>query len=526
MFGKFDMRHRSKKGVSLVFVIAVAIALVIFSAALFAAASRSLDLTGRSVDDRQTYLTAKSAVEYAKAAAYSEAQGGSLADFAVKAGKNGFQKFIPAAGTDVDSLLNGTTYCAVCKNSGGNVNVKAKVKDSNSQRYRLMNFTFHIEFPTISGYLATGTQYKDNKFLHENGMFAPDGASDFPVLIQQKMEPSGNANSLQAPEIYFMKGIDFGGQRGDAGTQVDLQADFIYFGGNVTSGNSGHELYISVFSASDGILWFDNVDVTPSDDLTERVHMNGVYKYTSDIGNLLSTPELNKLKANPAQPSDYAVYSSRVAYYKKNANNIVSGETPNHGGIGWTADGRLLGADQVSSCSDQSGKDVYLYVDKDKEKANQAWTGNITYTAKTVALYYNGDSSNPFVVRDTKAFKADTVWLNEQSGDGPPEDDTDSDDNFQLKALDTNSHLYVYSTDGKSPVKIILPHALKVLDKNGNEKYQVINSSNDPANPSSYTYTVPSGTDLLNASASAFTFGGSGGGGGGFTISGGTYKEP
>ena len=96
---------RSKKGISLVFVIVVVMALMILSAMLFSAASHSLSMTGQSTDGRQAYLTAKSAVEYAKTTAYDLAAADRLAAFAVGHDADGkFQQDTGVAPAAVASL--------------------------------------------------------------------------------------------------------------------------------------------------------------------------------------------------------------------------------------------------------------------------------------------------------------------------------------------------------------------------------------------------------------------------------------
>ena len=58
---------RSKKGAAMALVIVMTTAMLILVAALLAAANFNVDYTSRGVQGRQAYLSAKSAVEYARA---------------------------------------------------------------------------------------------------------------------------------------------------------------------------------------------------------------------------------------------------------------------------------------------------------------------------------------------------------------------------------------------------------------------------------------------------------------------------
>ncbi len=111
---------RNKKGISLAIVIVVVMALMIFSAMLFSAASHSLSMTGESTDGRQAYLTAKSAIEFSKTTAFNLAKADNLKPFAVTIGADG--SFAQDAGVSPDSVaglnLDGTKDCAKCWNTG------------------------------------------------------------------------------------------------------------------------------------------------------------------------------------------------------------------------------------------------------------------------------------------------------------------------------------------------------------------------------------------------------------------------
>lgn len=207
--------RKSKKGVTLVFVIVVVLALLIFSAVIFSASAHSLDLTGKSVDDRQTYLTAKSAIEYARTIVYQQAKSGSLKDFAVKPGENGNQ-FAAETGSVTSDQFDGVHVYAACTSTGGNVKISAKVRDKNSDRYQKLSYTFTINWNSTLGlpasdFFACGVKYGSQQVF--NCGFWPQmryqgqtTTSIYPVVENLPLagQPGGGTVLVTAPEILLM----------------------------------------------------------------------------------------------------------------------------------------------------------------------------------------------------------------------------------------------------------------------------------------------------------------------------------
>jgi hypothetical protein len=202
---------QSKKGISLAFVIVVVMALMIFSAMLFSAASHSLNMTGTSTEGRQAYLTAKSAIEYAKTLAYDKAKsGGKLVPFSVGHDADGNYAELAAA-----TAPNGTDCYAECTNPGGdgkNWKILAKVKYQNSGQYRQLAYTFTLNWNAsvslpASDFLACGIGYGSQRVFDNSG-FWPEmksiTASDYPIVEGLPIAVNANPTSVTAPEILLM----------------------------------------------------------------------------------------------------------------------------------------------------------------------------------------------------------------------------------------------------------------------------------------------------------------------------------
>ncbi len=229
-------------------------------------------------------------------------------------------------------------------------------------------------------------------------------------------------------------------------------------------------------------------------------------------------------------------FPAKIAYYEANAGKIVSSE--NSGGVGWTSEGKMS-----TNPSDQTGNDVYLYTTKDHYNDDlRNLHSPVTYKARSIVMQYLGDQYSPFTIpNQTVTFQTGTFWLNGQGTDGYPEDFLGGNDMPAIQASNSGSHFIVQSPDGDgSPVKLILPHGLVVKDSNGNTVYKFdtrVQSSYDANNSSTFTFTVPSETDLLSLRNSAVdnahdtgkltrvpAGSGGSGGAGGFTITPGTYS--
>lgn len=537
--------RKNKRGVTLAIVMVIAMALLIFSSALFAAASHNLDLTGRSVDGRQAYLTAKSAIEYAKTVVYRQAKSGSLQSFSVKPGAADGLFAEGAAGGPPD----GVSVLAACTVSGEDVKISAKVKNKNSDGYQKLDYRFTVvfhpatglsPFDSINNYVAAGQRYGNYWFLNSGNVLS--GAdSKYPAAFQPEISTN---QPFAAPEMYFLnKGTSFQMQGG--GTfSCTLDSNVIYFNGAVRSGGNAPDSVqnlklenskfdtLNLHNGFAGIVWFYNTTIYYKD-RSYRVE-DGPYYFRAgtdlfDFGSF----QTNLVQVGDGDfdsvPALKAIrLKQKIAYYQTNNGKIQSSE--GEGGVGWTSQGKMN-----SNPAPQPESDVFIYTDKNTYHGDWQKGFTATYAARNISLFYLGEQDSPFTVpqNGSVTFQAATFWLNGQSEDGSPTDDRDDDDVPTLKAS-SGSHFILASPDG-SDMKLLLPHGLVVEGNNGT--YRIDTKSfpgYNPNDPSTFAFTVKSGTDLFSLRTSTFqnsirqitgVSGGGSGGTGGFTVSGGVYSK-
>lgn len=272
---------RSKKGISLAFVIVVVLALMILSGMLFSAASHSLSMTGDSTDGRQAYLTAKSAIEYAKTVAFGKAKTTGLAPFSVGPDGGGYKEI-------ADAAPDGTTAYAECANPGGDGKtwkILAKVKYKNADKYRQLAYSFTltknaapVNLPA-SDFLACGVNYGSEKILAMDGywfcLYGIDQrkSASYPVVETLPLVSKKDAGRgyLKAPEIILLGDNGSGNFDAPAGkycltsedTSAELHSGFIaiendIYGHSYDNGNDKAHLYLysDEDTAASGIIYF------------------------------------------------------------------------------------------------------------------------------------------------------------------------------------------------------------------------------------------------------------------------------
>lgn len=515
--------RNGKKGVSLAYVIIAAMVLLVLSGVLAAAAGRNMGLTAVSTQSRQAYLTVKSAVEFAKGEAYRRAQAGEPDDFSVRPDGSLFK-----AG-EAKGKPDGKTVYALCTmKADGLVTVSGKVSYGNAGRSRSLGCSFRLtedEEPVsgvgaVNGFVAVGGAYGGNKFMNGEAQFGPYGKSEYPVLLKKPIQISGSSNALEAPSIFFMGGessgttLDF--SVSDA--ELSLQTEFVYISGTVNGKkDGGNQTKRSQFHLtgkrdnrdSDSFIyvWFENATVNLEN--VGKKTLNGLYRFPesgADLFDFASYP-------TPVDGSEwdlYRYYSGVVSYFKQEKTNMLSGASQN-GGIDWSTDGKFS-----RSPSQRNGRDVFLYGDSlyDDDNYHSDPNTSVKYTARSIVFQYIGTKDEPFIVPKV-TFQADTLWLNGQSEDGPPDADNDGDDVFAVRQDSSVSKFIFKSSDGQKPVTLYLPHGMSVRNSGGNELYAL----------GTGTYEVKSGTDIfkLNEASQKDAFtkisdkigGGSGGGSGG-----------
>lgn len=559
---------KSKKGLSLVVVIVSVMALIIFSSIIFTASARSLSMTGISTDSRQTYLKAKSAIQYTHMLVCEKAKkNGSLTEFSVGPDGDSYKELPTSCSPD------GTKCYAQCKNvSGSQWKISALVKGKNSGKMQKLNYTFTLTFNgamSPNTFLLAGAFFDNSaQVFNSNGNLynAPSpNSSPYPLVFKESETVcSGNVES-RIPETYIMsdKCIRF---TADDATWT-LNTNFLYLRKKLTGTNSrqhfclkndlvqGNESDYQIhFSGNNsdyhGIVCFgtDNAVQFAS---TNQTNIAAGYYYFKDGADLLNPEDYSngKLKritnmvdtlsatvqvGGLSRDTTYATkaYQTNVNYLNSSTSSrgypLVSSE--DKGGIGWTSNGRLYGQIVDSNPQvDKNGKavkDVYLnlckanLIDLNNRPFSDPKAKALTFTAHSINFQVAGPGSNVFTTPNQPfAFQVDPLdtsnttsvpgrlWLNVQDYNGSPW--LNPSEETVLKPASSTSALYAgYPADRSKSVILVLPHGLKVEDLSGNTfelSRQFADPSKinyvDPQDPSTYTYTVPCGTNLLDVNA-------------------------
>lgn len=499
MTGRFP---RGKRGISLAYVIVAVMVLLVLSGMLAAAARRNLNLTSVSTQSRQAYLTVKSAVAFAQGEALRREQAGDLSNFSVAPDGGLFKAVNPAGRPD-----GKTTYALCTVGDGGLVTVSGKVSYGESGRYRSLGCSFRLKEPeeasgigAINSFTALGGYYyttNDNGQFMNGGSggitFKWDGRSAYPVVLKDHISVSGSSNSLEAPSIFCLGGLNGGTAMNflSADTRLVLKTKFLYLSGSVQGYNLPRENKRSQFwispksstqdSTNDIYIWFDQATV--SLDTGMRKTLDGLYRFPDKSGgmDLFDASVYDSAEKVAEGEEAYDRYFGSVSFFRGNADQVVSGENRLMG-ADWSRDGKLS-----TTPSSQSGNDVFFYVNS-SAYATGGFRGNVSvsYVARSVILQYIGNANAPFTVPNV-TFQVDSLWMNGQSQDGPPDD---SGDSLVIRQGTVGSKFVLKSSGGESPVTLYLPHGMDVRNVSGNTLYTL----------DAGTYQVKSGTDLFRLS--------------------------
>ena len=566
---------KSKKGISLVVVIVTVMALIIFSSVIFTASARSLSMTGISTDSRQTYLKAKSAIQYAHMLVCEKAKAnGSLTEFYVGPDGDSFKE-LPT------SKLDGTKCYAQCKNvSGSQWKISALVKGKNSGKMQKLNYTFTLTFNgavSPNTFLLAGARYDGRAQVINSGKtpdsfnVSTDAQSPYPMVFSKSAVECNSTVKTRVPEAYFINdgGLQFGADAG--GAQWTLSSNFVYFKTKLTADATKNqhlilknELRASIDSdntdyqilqpdANDssyvGIVCFgtDNaVQIAgaslpsiaagyyyfkdPTDLLDPNSYTNGNLKRITNMAEIEdATPNIMVQTGNSQSSGGKfptKTYVNNVTYL--NSSTLTKGyplvSSERDGGIGWTDGGKLQWDPDHITHNGQVGQDVYLNLCPNGLNELSNLKIPLTFTAHSITFEIENLSSGVFTAPlQHLTFKVDPLdtsnttsvpgrlWLNVQDYNGSPWlkpcEETDGEKaETTLKPMSGNSALYAGDpADSSKRVILVLPHGLKIEDQSGmvlfDLKPQSINPSGanylNPQDPSTYTYTVPYGSDLL-----------------------------
>ena len=560
--GRCNSVKKNKKGLSLVFVIVTVLALIIFSALVFTASIASLSMTGLSTDGRQTYLKAKSAIQYTRTLVCEKAKNGNLVEFSVGPDGDSYKELT----TSQDP--NGTSCYTLCKNMGGSQwKIFALVKNRNSGKMQKLNYTFTLNNSGAlcpDSFLLAGSRFDNNaQVINANGNsfnISSPTQSPYPLVLNASNMVCGSTVTSRAPEAYFIGdgGIQFSA---NPGAQWTLSTNFLYIRTKLTAGaslnqkfilendggdgssNSDYQIHLN--NGYDGIVCFGADNAVQLGGTTQNIPagyyyfkngtdlldpgtytdlQNGLLKKITNIAEIENgTPSATVRVGGSSNSIPYATkaYMTNIDYLnssrKPTGNQIVSSERD--GGIGWTAEGKLQS--DVIGGNPQADKDVYLNLCQNGLNELQNLHIPLTFTAHSIGFQVTPSSASPvftvpgqsfiFQVDSSDSSAPGWLWLNVQDYNGSPWlkpwKDTDVSTVTTLKATPGSSFIVGYPADSSKSVILVLPHGLRVVDQNGNTSYelpqQTTNPSGDnyynPQDPSTYTYTVPSGTNLLDS---------------------------
>lgn len=457
---------RSKRGISLAFVIVVVMALMIFSAMLFSAASHSMSMTGESTDGRQAYLTAKSAIEYAKSVAYDQAKAGELKPFAVSQDAGGSFTDVPNIDPNLGIYknLDGTTNYATCTNPGGDGiswKITARVKYRNSAQYRQLAYSFTVtpknSLPA-SDFFLCGVRYGLQEvffngfypvFFPESYSYFAYGTSAYPVVENLPVSAQSNNGYVHSPETFFWGMSQTSNYRVNGASilsenvKTTISSDLIGVAGDINGvfSDQTNRSYLFLNPYDDnttvgGIIYFagknDGAYCTVSLSHPRRTVVKikkGYYWFDSgvDLFDLKTSgmgfadssakrlvPLADDVAVPPAVQQKEKAYQQDVTFVEANAAKMISGDAwDTYKGLNWAPLG-LLGAGWPSSQTYDGwwshedrvrtdDKTAYLYV-----KEGQTWAVRNqvdTYSAKQIFLQFVGDGLfSPWNISESNNF--------------------------------------------------------------------------------------------------------------------------
>lgn len=570
--GRCNSVKKNKKGLSLVVVIVTVLALIIFSAMVFTASIASLSMTGLSTDGRQTYLKAKSAIQYTRTLVCEKAKRGALTEFSVGPDGDSYKEL------STSNTPDGTGCYTQCKNMGGSQwKIFALVKNRNSGKMQKLNYTFTLNNSGIlcpDSFLLAGSRFDGDHgaYLNSNGNsfdLSSDTKCPYPMALTNIVCKS--TVTTGAPEVYITGdgGLQF--DKNASGAYWTIDTNFLYIRTKLTATDSGQQFilqnwayngakrstesdyHIDLNNGYDGIVCFGTANAVTVVGGTTPTNAAGYYYFKNGANLLKSDDYTNGMLKRVANMSEiengnpyatvrvggstntvkYATktYMKNVDYLnnsrKSTDNKIVSSES--NGGIGWTDSGQLQIQNNAFAGAPQPGKDVYLNLDHNGITNLNNLLAPVTFTAHSLAFQvtpqttpfsmspvftvpgqsftFQVDSSDPSSTKSAPGW----LWLNVQNYMGSPwaepfdkSDSAEQAAETTLKPTSTNSAFIVNTPSGKDVI-LVLPHGLKVEDQSGNSQYELLRNFADPTaknyvdpqDPSTYTYSVPSGTDLL-----------------------------
>ncbi len=564
------MKSGSKRGAALAYVIVITAALMILAAALVSAAKFNIDYSQNSLEGRQAYLDAKSAIEYGKAYLQSNPDSG---DFTVVYASD-------ASGFKIGAE-NATNTAAKYSATARTINATGKYKSSDRVHrlgYR-MGKADSGDAGGIGGFMVSGSNYGD-KFVFQNWwapMLYQQVEAQYPVMFVNFLHIDSGEHFLKAPQVLLFGVNGSESVHNDYASHVEFTSDVIYVQKNILGSagdkwthNSPSRIVLKNLTTGRGVIIFgQNCSISGFNNI---MISKGCYAFQSgvDLFQLSDDPSSDNYKYKRLtllnEIPSYANISESVI---DSPDQVLSGDAQNqgetthgahwsyHGGFNsdnkpryiiykkqiqqyvWINDGNSIIENYTAGVQDYEEKIIDWYLKDTGNWGSVLWGNNIpssndyytnvsnVYIGKEINLQYVNAAAN-FTIPEYKTvvFKADSITLNTQftdtaAGDGssrPKITHGGSTAQFILEALNASD-----------TVKLHVPNILPVEYKNSSgplQSYQI---------KAGY-YTVKQ-MNLFSDQAKTFFAnnppkstpdggsGGSGSSGGGTEVTGGVYTD-
>lgn len=492
---------RSKQGAAMALVIVMTTAMLILVAALLAAANFNVDYTSRGVQGRQAYLSAKSAVEYARAyaAARKDDELGTLspADTLYVIAKNGA---LTTDGFDVvknapPERLEGKAYASISLTpdtaaAAGTTSTEQYTltirgsapqldqKSAKSLGYRCtLTRTTVVTPPTPAepsesggnGFVLMGQmggQVFFDQLFQQPVLSAENASSPYPlVVISNRLNIRyGQVRTVDVPQFYLLKGLNL-----EVSASLTTKTDFICLNENLTFQGSVNDTLAQWIinpktEGSSTVLFVPEGSglkiFKPSETLSVAP---GYYEIApgQDLGQITTNSGNALQKITDHQRLSELTKQNLVGEDGKGLQNAVSGDDwdLNHGTL-WVKSGALSGSIATSWTPSWGGnqnswvsganpdgiknKDVYCYVTDAShwgESSDMRQFRDATYMAHSMFWQYVCPDDWLFPAGKTITFQADTftgtVTLNTQASE------ENSDERPAIVAGDKESHFII-----------------------------------------------------------------------------------
>ncbi|MFZ2538243.1 MAG: hypothetical protein WAX04_05030 [Oscillospiraceae bacterium] len=401
------MKLKSKRGIALSYVIVITAVLLILASALFSVAKFNLDYTQNSLEGRQAYLDAKSAIEYGKA--YLAKNPGS-GDFAIISDSTPLGLKI--------GLVGDPNVIAVYDSAKKIINAYPKYKTSD--RVERLGYKTQ-KAPTA--FLAVGRFYGSNEIFHLLGDFM-GGKSECPIVTSQIVSFQ-SVQTMEAPEINFLTLSNKDGRlcclySTNYANVTTLLSDFISFNGNIIgaayAGPYRQELFVKTQSGNDVIVRFTKrvkIELI-GNSMPPVVFEPGYYSFPSDTDFFeLSSIKSKATKLNVSQIKDAKSKFQTARLVTNDLKNFISSEDSD---LNWTTHGSM--GNNIPSAIPTSrltpSSTVFLC-------ASGFISGEATYEYKTPNLVFQWEGSSEMLFSGTTTnvtFDAQKISINMKSTSG------------------------------------------------------------------------------------------------------------